>query len=312
METHYTILEIQDTATPEEIKDSYRLLLQVWHPDRFHHRPALLKKAEEKSGKINVAFETLSDPVLKQQYDDWLRLSGGRNTKTVESVMCPSCHTTIRPAHAQGENWDAYQRRRHATEEHNPTASATGQGNQPFPRAKTAILAIGALFTLVIVFVLTKPSKIRISNKPPQAVAQESRPEAEPLAGNEMDSDSHAETVQEGTPSSPAQADDQTAPSRETPPTTPQREGLDRLALAQRLMAKAPVRVQAPPGAQGDFHIGSSESVMPRPIGIEDGDRHPLGQPMCDRTFPGPNSSDQTDQRNARHGTGTIHRGRHA
>ena len=71
METYYTVLEIQDTATPEEIKESYRLLLQVWHPDRFHHRPTLLKKAEEKSGKINVAFETLSDPVLKQQYDDW-------------------------------------------------------------------------------------------------------------------------------------------------------------------------------------------------------------------------------------------------
>lgn len=248
METHYTILEIQDTATPEEIKDSYRLLLQVWHPDRFHHRPALLKKAEEKSGKINVAFETLSDPVLKQQYDDWLRLSGGRNTKTVEPVTCPSCHTTIRPTHAQGENWDAYQRRRQATEEHNPTAGATGQGNQPFPRAKTAILAIGALFTVVIVFVLTKPSKIRISNKPPQVVAQESRPDAEPLAGNEMDPDSHAETVQEGAPNSPAQADDQTAPSRDTPPTTSQGEGLDRLALAQRLMAKAPVRVQAPPG----------------------------------------------------------------
>ncbi|THI83557.1 MAG: hypothetical protein CAF41_013660 [Nitrospira sp. CG24A] len=248
METHYTILEIEDKATPEEIKDSYRVLLQVWHPDRFHHRPTLLAKAEEKSGKINVAFETLSDPVLKQQYDDWLRLSGGRNTKTVESVTCPSCHTTIRPAHAQGESWDAYQRRHHATEEHNPAASATGQGNQPFPRAKTAILAIGAVFTLVIVFVLTKPSKIRISNKAPQAVAQESRPDTEPLTRSEMDSDSHAETVQEGTPSSPAQADDLTAPSKDTLPTTPQREGLDRLALAQRLMAKAPVRIQAPSG----------------------------------------------------------------
>src|SRR5205085_7988831 len=104
METHYTILEIQDTATPEEIKDSYRLLLQVWHPDRFHHRPALLAKAEEKSGKINVAFETLSDPVLKQRYDDWLRASRGPSVKSVESVTCPSCHTTIRPAHEPSES----------------------------------------------------------------------------------------------------------------------------------------------------------------------------------------------------------------
>ena len=70
METHYTILEVQDSATLEEVKEAYRLLLQVWHPDRFHHSPTLLAKAEQKSGKINVAFETLSDPVLRQQYDD--------------------------------------------------------------------------------------------------------------------------------------------------------------------------------------------------------------------------------------------------
>ena len=244
METHYTILEIQDTATPEEIKDSYRLLLQVWHPDLFHHRPALLAKAEEKSRKINVAFETLSDPVLKQRYDDWLRASGGWRTKAVESVTCPSCHTTIRPAHEHSEGWEAYERRRRATEERNRTAGATGQGNPPFPRAKTAMLAIGALFTIVIVFVLTKPSKVRISNKPPQVVAQESRPDTELLAGNEMDPDSHAETAREGVSNSPAQADEQTAPSRDTPPTTPRQEGLD---LTQRLMAKTPVRVQPPP-----------------------------------------------------------------
>ena len=248
METHYTILEIQDTATPEEIKDSYRLLLQVWHPDRFHHRPALLAKAEEKSGKINVAFDTLSDPVLKQRYDDWLRASGGWSTKAAESVTCPSCHTTIRPAHEHSEGWEAYERRRRATEDRNRTTGATGQGNPPFPRAKTAMLAIGALFTIVIVFVLTKPSKVRISNKPPQTVAQESRPDAEPLAGNEMDPDSHAETAREGVSNSPALADEQTAPSRDTPPITPQQEDLDRLALTQRLMAKAPVRVQAPTG----------------------------------------------------------------
>lgn len=248
METHYTILEIQDTATPEEIKDSYRLLLQVWHPDRFHHRPALLEKAEEKSGKINIAFETLSDPVLKQGYDDWLRASGGWSTKAVESVTCPSCHTTIRPAHEQSQSWEVYERQRRATEERNRTTGATGQGNQPFPRAKTAMVAIGALFTVVIIFVLTKPSKIRISNKPPQVVAQESRPDTEPLTGNEMEAVSHAETARDGASNSPAQAHEQTAPSRDTPPTTPQQEGLDRLALTQRLMAKASVRVQAPPG----------------------------------------------------------------
>ena len=127
METHYTILEIQDTATPEEIKDSYRLLMQVWHPDRFHHRRALLAKAEEKSGKINVAFDTLSDPVLKQRYDDWLRASGGRSTKTVESVTCPSCHTTLLPPTEHSQGWEPYDRRhRAAGERTRPPGRDTG------------------------------------------------------------------------------------------------------------------------------------------------------------------------------------------
>ena len=247
METHYTILEIQDTATPEEIKDSYRLLLQVWHPDRFHHRPALLAKAEEKSRKINVAFETLSDPVLKQRYDDWLRASGGWRTKAVESVTCPSCHTTIRPAHEHSEGWEAYERRRRATEERNRTAGATGQGNPPFPRAKTAMLAIGALFTIVIVFVLTKPSKTLISNKAPQTVAQETLPGNETVTVDETEPDHHARTVREDISNSPTLADKLPGPSRNTPSTTPQQEGRDRLALTQRLMAKTPVRVQPPP-----------------------------------------------------------------
>lgn len=250
METHYTILEIQDTATPEEIKDSYRLLLQVWHPDRFHHRPALLAKAEEKSGKINVAFETLGDPILKQRYDDWLRACRGPSVKPVESVTCPSCHTTIRPAHEPSESWDAYERRHRATEEHNRTAGATGQGNQPFPRAKTAMVAIGALFTVVIVFALTKPSKTLILNKPPQAVAQETLPVNEPMVESEIESAHHAETAQHSISDNPAQTDEQAVSPNNTPPTTPRQERLDRPELTQRLMAKIPGRTPAPPAEQ--------------------------------------------------------------
>jgi curved DNA-binding protein CbpA len=247
METHYTILEIQDSATPEEIKESYRLLLQVWHPDRFHHRPTLREKAEQKSGKINVAFDTLSDPVLKQRYDDWLRACRGPSAKTVESVTCPSCQTTFRSAPEQHESWETYQHRHRATEERNRTAGATTQGNQPFPRAKMAMVGIGALFTIVIVFALTKPSKVLISNKPPQTGTQESRPENEPLAVNEKEPDHHSETVRDGVSNRPAQADEQASPSRNTPPATPQQERLDRPELTQRLMAKAPGRAPAPP-----------------------------------------------------------------
>jgi len=238
METYYTVLEVQDTATAEEIKEAYRLLLQVWHPDRFHHRPTLLKKAEEKSGKINVAFETLSDPVLKQQYDDWLRACGSRSAKPVEPVTCPSCQASIRPAPAQSESWDTYQRRRQATEEHNRTAGAAAQGSQSFPRARMAVVAIGALFTLVAVFVLTKPSKVIISNKPPKPVVQETLPENDPSTVNENESVPHVEAVQ---------MDDRETQPRNPPTAAAQQERLDRPELTQRLMAQASGRAPASP-----------------------------------------------------------------
>lgn len=247
METYYTILEIQDSATPEEIKEAYRLLLQVWHPDRFHHRPKLREKAEQKSGKINVAFETLSDPVLKQRYDDWLRACSGRSTKPVEPLTCPSCQATIRPAPEQGESWGTYQRRHRAEKDRDHTAGPTAQGNQPFPRARMAIVGIGALFTIVIVFTLTKPSKVIISNKPPQLNEQETLLKTEPLGVEEEEHVHQAVDVQDGVSTRSAQTDDRETHPRNPPTAPPQQEHLDRPELTQRLMAQASGRAVASP-----------------------------------------------------------------
>ncbi|MEO6307133.1 MAG: DnaJ domain-containing protein, partial [Nitrospiraceae bacterium] len=247
METHYTTLEVQDRATPEEIKEAYRLLLQVWHPDRFHHRPTLLKKAEEKSGKINVAFETLSDPVLKQRYDGWLRACGGRSAKPVEPVTCPSCHAPIRPAPEQGESWDTYQRRRRATEGHNRTGTATAQGNQSFPRARMAMLAIGALSTLVIVFVLTKPSKVIISNKPPQKIERETLPTAESFVDEDEEHLHQAVVVRNRASNSSAQTDETTTPPKNPPTAAAQQERLNGFDAMQRQLAQTPGRALASP-----------------------------------------------------------------
>jgi hypothetical protein len=247
METYYTILEIQDSATPDEIKESYRLLLQVWHPDRFHHRPKLRAKAEQKSGKINVAFETLSDPVLKQRYDEWLRACRGRSAKAVEPVTCPSCQTTIRSAPEQGESWDMYQRRHRAKKDHDHTAGATAQGNQPFPRARMAMVGIGALFTIVIVFALTKPSKVIISNKPPRMNEQETILKTEPLGVEEEEHVHQAVDVQDGVSNSSVQANERETPLRNAPTTNAQQEHLDRPELTKRLMAQAPGHAPASP-----------------------------------------------------------------
>jgi hypothetical protein len=46
-------------AIPEEIENTYRTLVKVWHPDRFAHDPRLRKDAEEKLKEINGAHDYL-------------------------------------------------------------------------------------------------------------------------------------------------------------------------------------------------------------------------------------------------------------
>lgn len=56
---HYQILGIEPGASQAEIKQAYRDLAQVWHPDRFVDNPRLREKAEEKLKQINAAYEFL-------------------------------------------------------------------------------------------------------------------------------------------------------------------------------------------------------------------------------------------------------------
>jgi hypothetical protein len=58
---NYRILGLRPGASKEEVKNAYRDLAQVWHPDRFSHSPRLQKKAQENLKRINAAFEALKD-----------------------------------------------------------------------------------------------------------------------------------------------------------------------------------------------------------------------------------------------------------
>jgi len=56
---YFQILEIEPEATQAEIKQAYRDLTLVWHPDRFCNSPRLQQKAEDKLKRINAAYEFL-------------------------------------------------------------------------------------------------------------------------------------------------------------------------------------------------------------------------------------------------------------
>lgn len=55
----YQVLELNTGASWEEVKQAYRELALVWHPDRFSDNPKLQCKAQEKLKIINQAYEML-------------------------------------------------------------------------------------------------------------------------------------------------------------------------------------------------------------------------------------------------------------
>jgi curved DNA-binding protein CbpA len=52
----FEILEISPDATYEEAKASYRLLAQVWHPDKHAHNDKIHEKATDKLKELNAAW----------------------------------------------------------------------------------------------------------------------------------------------------------------------------------------------------------------------------------------------------------------
>jgi len=55
----YKILELNRNSSYKEIKQAYRDLVKIWHPDRFTHDQRLQKKAQDKLKEINNAYKTL-------------------------------------------------------------------------------------------------------------------------------------------------------------------------------------------------------------------------------------------------------------
>lgn len=57
----YRLLDVDANASDETVRDAYRDLLKVWHPDRFAHDPELRLKSEEKLKAINEAYERIRE-----------------------------------------------------------------------------------------------------------------------------------------------------------------------------------------------------------------------------------------------------------
>ncbi|XP_015182183.1 PREDICTED: dnaJ homolog subfamily B member 6-like isoform X2 [Polistes dominula] len=79
MVDYYRILEVQRTATSNDIKKAYRKLALKWHPDK---NPENLDEANKKFKEISEAYEVLIDEKKRRVYDQYgkegLQMNGGK------------------------------------------------------------------------------------------------------------------------------------------------------------------------------------------------------------------------------------------
>lgn len=68
---YYDTLDVPTNASADQIRSMYRILVQLFHPDRLQHaNTAVREYAEERLKRINMAYSVLSDSAKRAKYDD--------------------------------------------------------------------------------------------------------------------------------------------------------------------------------------------------------------------------------------------------
>lgn len=111
---HYAVLGVARTATPAEIRAAFRAQARRWHPD-FNPGDRM---AERRMQAVNVAFETLSCPLRRREYDRWLaggtpqpgadRPAGARpSARPMSAAERAEAWARARSARAARDRWEA-------------------------------------------------------------------------------------------------------------------------------------------------------------------------------------------------------------
>ena len=97
---HYSTLGIKHEATPREIKQAYRKLVKINHPDRHEGN----KTQSLHFHLIQRAYETLNNPGRRTEYDRWLMLQNQSDSVSGNVEQTFSASTAENPRATAGQN----------------------------------------------------------------------------------------------------------------------------------------------------------------------------------------------------------------
>ncbi len=81
---YYELLEISREASDEVVKNAYRALAKKYHPDINNVDDEVV---QEKIRQINIAYEVLSNPEKRKQYDEQLQETENEYVEKVEEQL---------------------------------------------------------------------------------------------------------------------------------------------------------------------------------------------------------------------------------
>lgn len=188
--THYEILGVRKTASTDEIKNAYKQLVKKYHPDVY---PGDKTFAEKKTQEINAAYDVLSDPDKKREYDELI------SPHTTTSYTPPdyegysynpsyskTTKTSKRNAQAQGSKYSyenykktynssgAYDFNKRYTDYHrsktpnsnyagnNPNTSSIPKDSPIYTSKSSTLLIIGFILIIYVIFFIS--SIMELSN----------------------------------------------------------------------------------------------------------------------------------------------------
>ena len=100
--THYQVLGVAPTASPDEVRRAHRQLARVLHPDRLAGSSAAERTlAERRMREVNAAWTTLSNPARRADYDQELAAARPGTTVPRRPATSASSPRSARPEDAE-------------------------------------------------------------------------------------------------------------------------------------------------------------------------------------------------------------------